>query len=120
MDLTARYHQAPPDIYSRIFTAFLCFAGIFQFTRLSFGPRCAPSYFQEQMATQVLHGLIYVICEIYHDDITIYGRDSVEFLHRMEQVFERVGAKRILFKAKKCKFVLPSIEYVDRVVNEDG
>ena len=120
LDLTAGYHQAPLDVFSRIFTAFLCFAGIFQFTRLPFGPRCAPSYFQEQMATVVLNGLIYMICEIYIDDIIVYGQGPAEFLERLERVFERLSAHGILLKAKKCKLGRKSIEYVGRTVCKDG
>ena len=48
MDLTQGYHQAPA---SRIFTAFIIFSGMYQFTRVPFGPKRAPSYFQEQMAS---------------------------------------------------------------------
>ena len=36
MDLTLGYHQAPISLGTRIFTAFITFAGIFQFTRLPF------------------------------------------------------------------------------------
>ena len=64
MDLTSGYHQAPISLSTRIFTAFITFAGIFQFTRLPFGPKRAPSYFQEMMASVVLLGLIYFICEV--------------------------------------------------------
>ena len=44
MDLTARYHQAPVGLMTRVFLAFICFCGIFQFCRLPFGPKRAPSY----------------------------------------------------------------------------
>jgi hypothetical protein len=68
MDLTSGYHQAPLSLATRAFTAFITFAGVFQFTRLPFGPKRAPSYFQLEMATAVLGGLIYHICEMYLDD----------------------------------------------------
>ena len=41
MDLTSGYHQAPLALTARKFTAFLWFAGLFQFTRLPFGPNVA-------------------------------------------------------------------------------
>ena len=66
MDLTQRYHQAPVALRSRAYTAFILFSGIYQFTRLPFGPKRAPSYFQEQMA-RLLVGLLYFICELYLD-----------------------------------------------------
>ena len=77
MDLTSGYHQAPISLSTRLFTAFITFAGIFQFTRLPFGPKRAPSYFQEMMASVVLLGLIYFICEVYLDDVIIFGNTPV-------------------------------------------
>ena len=72
MDLTQGYHQAPLTFATRAYTAFITFSGVYQFTRLPFGPKRAPSYFQEIMATVVLAGLIYMICEMYIDDCTVF------------------------------------------------
>ena len=58
MDLTQRYHQAPLTFATRAYTAFITFSGVYQFTRLPFGPKWAPSYFQKIIATVVLTGLI--------------------------------------------------------------
>ena len=112
MDLTSGYHQAPFALAARKLTAFLCFAGLFQFTRLPFGPKRVPSYFQGQMVSDVLAGLVYVICEIYLVDIIIYANGNEEFLARTRQVFERLRTKGIHLKAKKTKLGLPKIEYV--------
>ena len=54
IDLTAGYHQAPVDLQTRPYTSFITFMGIYEFTRLPFGPKRAPSYFQEVMASIVL------------------------------------------------------------------
>ena len=120
MDLTSGYHQAPLALSARKFTAFLCFAGLFQFTRLPFGPKRAPSYFQEQMVSDVLAGLVYVICEIYLDDIIIYANGNEEFITRTRQVFERLRIKGVRLKAKKTKLGLPKIEYVGKEISIDG
>ena len=120
MDLTSGYHQAPLAATARKFTAFLCFAGLFQFTRLPFGPKRAPSYFQEQMVSNVLQGLIYVICEIYLDDIIIYARGNDEFIARTRQVFERLRTKGLRLKAKKTKLGLARIEYVGKEISAAG
>ena len=45
---------------------------------LLFGPMRAPSYFQEIMATVVLPGLIYMICEMYIDDLTVFGDTNID------------------------------------------
>ena len=73
IDLTAGYHQAPLTLSTRVYTAFVTFMGIYHFTRLPFGPKRAPSNFQEMMASIVLLGLMYQICEVYLDDIIVYG-----------------------------------------------
>ena len=88
VDLTSGYHHAPLTKSARVYTAFICFAGIYQFTRLPFGPKRAPSYFQEQMASVVLLGLIYLICEMYVDDCIVHGRGNTQFLERLEEVFK--------------------------------
>jgi hypothetical protein len=43
----------------------------------------ALSYFQEQLATVVIAGLIYVVCELYLDDVIVYGNTKEEFLERL-------------------------------------
>ena len=68
MDLTQGYHQAPLTLATRAYTAFIAFSGVYQFTRLPFGPKRVPSYFQDIMANVVLTGLIYTICEMNIDD----------------------------------------------------
>ena len=83
MDLTSGYHQAPMDAASKVLTAFICYYGVYQFTRLPFGPRRAPSYFQEMMTTVVLNGLIYTKCEMYLDDCIVFARGHDEFLERL-------------------------------------
>jgi hypothetical protein len=46
MNLTAGYQQALISLGTRVFLAFICFCGIFQFRRLSFGPvRIGYSYY---------------------------------------------------------------------------
>ena len=47
MDLTQGYHQAPLTFATRAYTAFIDFSGVYQFTRLPFGPKTAQSYFKK-------------------------------------------------------------------------
>ena len=90
MDLKQDYHQAPLTLATRAYTAIVTFPGVYQ----PFGPKRAPSYYHETMATAVFIGLIYVICEMYLDDVVLYctymhpyiytvSRTTVQLLHRM-------------------------------------
>jgi len=120
MDLTSGYHQAPVSLLTRAFLAFICFCGIYQFTRLPFGPKRAPSYFQEMMASVVLHGLIYKICEMYLDDCIVHAKGETEFLIRLEEVFKRFQKYNIFLKASKCKFGMAKVDYCGKVISEQG
>ena len=120
MDLTSGYNQALLSMACRAFTAFITFAGVYQFTRLPFGPKRAPSYFQEQMATVVLAGMIYIICDMYLDDCIVYGTGTDEFCERLEKLFIRFDEKHIFLKAIKCKLGMSEVEYVGKTVSKDG
>ena len=89
MDLTQGYHQAPLSNTTKAYTAFITFSGVYEFTRLPFGPKRAPSFFQEIKATVVLVGLICMNCEMYIDDCSVFGDTNIEFVSRLRLVFER-------------------------------
>ena len=72
------------------------------------------------MVTAVLYGLIYHCCEMYLDDCIVYGKGEAEFLTNLKKVSERFRLKGLRLKAKKCRFGLPRIEYLGRVVEKDG
>ena len=120
MDLTQGYHQASVAKGSRIYTAFILFCGLYQFTRLPFGPKRAPSYFQEQMASVVLAGLLYFICELYLDDITVYRSTEAEFITNLRTVFVRLVSHNIVLKPVKCFFGFEEVEWVGKVISSEG
>ena len=114
MDLTQGYHQAPLSNTTKAYTAFITFAKVYDFTRLPLGPKRAPSYFQEIMATVVLVGLIYMICEMYIDDT------NIEFVSRLRFVFERFRKHNLYLKANKCYFGFKELEFVGKVLSGEG
>jgi len=120
MDLTSGYHQAPLSESSRIFTAFITFMGIFEWLRVPFGPKGAPSYFQQTMAIVVFAGLLYYILEIYLEDIIVHDQTEQEFLSRLRTVFERLRKHTIMLNPTKCIFGAPKIEYTGHVLDENG
>ena len=80
----------------------------------------APSYFQEIMATVVLTGLIYMICEMDIDDCTVFGDTIIEFVTRLKLIFERFRKHNFYLKASKCFFGYPELEFVGKVVSKKG
>jgi hypothetical protein len=120
MDMTAGYHQAPISASAQVFTAFICFIGIFCWLRVPMGLKNAASYFQRVMATVVLAGILYVACELYIDDIFVFGKDEDEFVKHLGMVFDRLRQSKVTLNPKKCRFGMASVEYVGHVISADG
>ena len=120
IDLTHGYHQAPMHANSRLYTAFITFMGVFEWLRVPMGLKGAPSYFQAVLASIVLPGLIYVICELYIDDLIVHGRTKEEYLFRLEEVFKRFKKHRLIANPNKCFFGLPEVEFVGHTINQEG
>ena len=119
IDLTAGYHQAELDPKSRKYTTFKTHMGTYQWKRVPFGLKGAPSYYQQQIA-DALEGLLYMRCEVYIDDIIIYGTTEEEFLDNLRVVLERLNERGITVNPAKCKFGLQEVEYVGHVVSREG
>jgi hypothetical protein len=120
MDLTSGYHQAPLNKASQIFSAFITWMGVYQWSRVPMGLKGAAGYFQRVIATVVLAGLMYIVCELYIDDVIVHAQDASSFLARLRQVFSRFRKHRITLNPNKCRFGLSSVEYVGHTIDETG
>lgn len=119
LDLLSGYHQAPVDVASRPLTAFICHLGVFQFTRVPFGLKNAPSHFQSKMM-DTLRGLLFTDCLLYVDDILVMGKDNEDFLRALANVFERLERARLKLGAHKCKLGVKSVKFLGYIVSEEG
>ena len=120
LDLTSGYHQAPMSMSAIAFTAFICFSGIYEFLRVPFGLKGAPSYFQRVLANVVLAGLLYITCELYIDDIIVQAQTAAEFLGNVKTVFDRMRKHRLYLSPRKVKIGLKKVEYTGHVISRDG
>ena len=102
IDLKDGFHQVPLEPESMPYTAVFTPYGNFEFTRLPFGLKTAPSGFQ-RFIDIVLHGIKNVIA--YIDDILIYTDNEKDHIDTLAQVFiamEKYGLK--INKAKSHFF----------------
>ena len=120
VDLTSGYHQAPLSKKSQEATAFITHMGVFQWCRVPMGLKGAGSYFQQQLANEVLAGIIYHICESYLDDVIIHGDTFEKYLANLRTVFARFRRHLITLNPNKCRFGHSQIEYVGHVIDQDG
>jgi hypothetical protein len=94
--------------------------GIFWWKRVPMGLKGAPGYFQRAMVTEVLKGLLYTHCEVYLDDIIVFGATEEEYLANLEEVFKRLEEFNITINPDKCKLGLTSVEYVGHTIDRMG
>ena len=77
-------------------------------------------YFQHSMSNTVLTDLVYHICELYIDDVLIYGGDPTTFLANVRKVFSRLREFNVAVNHKKTKLGLEEVDYVGHVVSATG
>ena len=120
MDLTSGYHQFPLDTSISYMTAFITFMGIFEWLRVPMGVKPAANYFHNIMQSIVLTGLVFVICEVYLDDILVYGSTAEDYLTNMTSVFKQLRLHKITLNPDKCLFGVTSLEFLGHKIDQDG
>ena len=117
IDFKAGYHQIVLAQRCRELFAFTTAFGIYQPKTLPFGPKGAPSYFQMLMCTKVLVGMIYLICEVYLDDILHWGQDIDSYCKNLRTILHRIQQHALTLNPTKCKFGLTSVTYVGHTLD---
>lgn len=119
LDLRQGFHQVPLTARAAAITSFICPMGLFKFVRLPEGLRNASSYFQSMMR-DVLAGLCEVVCEVYIDDVLVYGRTFDEFIINLRLVLERLREVGLQLKLEKCRFGLTQLEFLGQQISGEG
>ena len=120
MDLTKGYFQAPLAKASRKYTAFTAAGGYYEFLRVPMGAKGSPAYFQYAISFYVLAGLLYVISELYIDDILVHAQTKQEMLKNLKLIFKRLKERRVTLNPDKCIFGCEEIEFVGHTINSEG
>ena len=119
LDLFKGYHQLRVAEDTIPLLAFCVPWGLYEYTRMPFGPRNGPAVFQQVMDV-VLSDLLYVCCESFVDDILVYGDSVDELLVNCGQVMDRLLAAGLRCRATKSEFGSTSIQYLGYVISSEG
>ena len=117
LDLSQAYQQVPLDPESRKYVTITTHKGLYQYKRLPFGVASAPAIFQEIME-KILHGIPGVV--VYIDDILVTGTTDEEHLQSLKEVLVRLKQHGLRVKRAKCRFMVPSVEYLGYCIDKDG
>lgn len=119
LDLASGFHQIemePEDVQK---TAFSTENGHYEFKRMPFGLKNAPSTFQRVM-DNILRGLQNEICLVYLDDIVIFSTSLQEHITRLRQVFTRLRESNFKIQMDKSEFLKKEVQYLGHVVTTEG
>lgn len=119
LDLASGFHQIeiePTDISK---TAFSVENGHYEFVRMPFGLKNAPSTFQRVM-DNILLGIQNERCLVYMDDIIIYSPTIHEHIDRLKEVFKRLRKANLKIQPDKCEFLRKEVAYLGHLVTKDG
>lgn len=119
MDLVRGYYQLPLEEGSREYTDFSTPRAHWQFKRLSFGLKNAPSGFQREMQS-LFSGFPWRKVIVYIDDILIMGDTFREHLELVGKVMETLAAHGCKIKLKKCQWFAEEVEFLGHIVSKSG
>ena len=120
IDFTAGYHQTPLHPDSREYTAFITQYGLFEWNRVAMGLKGSGPFFQRSMANKVLAGYVTRICDIYIDDVLLFGTTDNEFLSNTRKVLGWLREYKFTANPAKTKLGLKEVEYVGHLITSTG
>ena len=72
------------------------------------------------MANKVLAGHVTRICEIYIDDVLLFGTTDNEYLSNTRKVLGRLRENNVTVNPAKTKLGLKEVEYVGHLITSTG
>lgn len=119
LDANSAYYQIYIEPKDKEKTAFLTKYGSFQFRKMPFGMCNSPSTYSRAI-NLVMQGLTWKHMLAFLDDMLILGSDFNEHMRNLRMVFTRLREYGLRLKAKKCELCQHKVEFLGRVVSEDG
>ncbi|KAK3515691.1 hypothetical protein QTP70_028534 [Hemibagrus guttatus] len=100
-------------------TAFVTPTGHYEYLVMPYGLANAPSVFQDFMH-EVLRDFLHKFVLVYIDDILIYSRSMADHQRHVMEVLHRLRTYHLFFKAEKCLFHQPSVQFLGYVIDRSG
>ena len=119
LDLKAGFYQMPVAEEDIPKTAFRCHVGSYEYIKVPFGLKNAPTYFQREM-NRILADLIGKCVFVYIDDILVFSKTEEEHVDHLQLVFDRLREAGLKLKPTKCAFGLPEVKLLGYILNEQG
>ena len=110
LELARGYHQVPVHQDSISKTAFITPKGKWEYLRMPFGLKNAPSLFQRMMNAALADMASFAAA--YIDDIVVFSLNFDEHLSHLEAVLIRMGELGLTLKARKCQLARSDCQFL--------
>lgn len=120
LDLKSGFHQIEVEENDREKTAFSVDNGHYEFRRMPFGLKNAPSTFQRLVDNILRENVAKIQCMVYMDDIIVFSNGLEEHIKYLKSVFNKLSEARLKVQLDKCEFLRKEVEFLGHVVNENG
>ena len=81
---------------------------------------CLPLTFPRKVWGTCLNGLIYNICEVYIDDMLVFGDNDDVFIRNVQTVLQRFREKNVTSMLKKVVIGLDTVSFVGHEISATG
>ena len=119
IDLASGFHQVEMREKDIPKTAFTTENGHYEFIRMPFGLKNAPSTLQK-CVDSILKGLINKICLVYLDDIIILGKSFEDRVKNIKLVFESLKEAKFKIQLDKSEFLKTEVAYLGHIITPQG
>ncbi|KAI7938412.1 hypothetical protein MJO28_015332 [Puccinia striiformis f. sp. tritici] len=117
MDVLKGFHQIPIHPESRKFMRIICHLGIYEYLRMPFGIKNAPSHFQRMMDSVFGSFIRQGWMMVYIDDILIYSDDWDTHVRKIKTVLSTATATGLKMSIKKCNFGYGELKALGHIVS---
>lgn len=115
IDLESGFHQISIKPEDREKTAFSVNFNKFQFKRMPFGLKNAPSIFQ-RCVNDILQPYIGDFAYVYIDDVIVFSKTEKEHLEHISLIFEALHQANMKASDEKSHFFKEKIEYLGHII----
>lgn len=119
LDLASGFHQIEVNERDIQKTAFNVDSGHYEFVRMPFGLKNAPSTFQRVM-DNILREHIGKRCLVYMDDIIVFSTSLQEQIQNLKSVFESLAKANMKIQLDKSEFLRKEVAFLGHVVTPEG
>ena len=119
LDLKSAFWQIPLAEDSKPMTAFSTLTGHYEFNRMPFGLRNAPSTLQRLMYS-IFHDQIGKDLFVYLDDLIVFSKDLDSHLATLNKVLDTLAKAGLKIEINKCSFLKCNISFLGHSIDRDG